>query len=1265
MLLFLIFPSLAAAAPYGGKVASGTATIIKEGPVTNINQKTPNSSINWQGFSIAGHETVNFNQPSRSSMTLNRVVGNERSVIDGALNANGKVFLVNSNGVLFGQGASVNVGGLVASTLDIGDDDFTAGRYEFNGRGGKVVNMGRIAVPDGGFVVMLGEQAINSGVIVARQGTVSLNGADKVTLNFNGDSLVNVMLDKGAVSALVENKRAVYADGGQVILTAKAANDAVSSRVNNDGLIQAQTVGQLKGDIRLYAYGGAVGVDGVLDASAPKGDGGFIETSGDSVKIAETAVITTAAPKGKAGTWLIDPVDFTIAKSGGDMTGSDLSSILDKNGQIILSSEGTKGGVNGDINVNDVITWSSDSVLTLDAYHDININNAINVNGNGRLVLIFGNDYNILTPASFSGTVLSPVDGYPVAKQDTSGGVYGSINFGPTGGSLNIAGVDYELIRTLEEMVAISSTSQNGRFALVNDLDLNSQIFDAAVVTILNKGGIFTGLGHTVKNLVIATEESNVGLFGNTNTLVSGGTGGVDTYLRDIGIIAPQITGGSSSRNVGALVGLNQASIKNAYVLGGEISAGDTFIGGLIGRTEGNENFLATLTDVFSSAYVTGGSNTGGLVGYITSFSAPFDSNAFKITNAHSTGKVISNKIAQLDINIGGLVGYISGPAILNSYASGAVIIEETAQHKNVGGLVGFIVSSLNSRIEDSFATGDVYAQSAAGGLIGSISIASGGSFALINSYALGKVNVQIAGALSAEGVGGLIGYASFASTRSSDKLSFDRVYAKGDVTVKAGTVQLNYVGGLIGFLQNATNAAATSTVVIKNAHADGNVIIEEQDPVKISDYVGGLIGSLTMGTLENCYATGNVSGRGFIGGLLGSVGGTRGSTILNSYATGDVTSYSTNASSRTGGLIGSSAYATTSNSYATGTVNGIQDVGGLIGYFASTSMIDGSYSTGSVSGTTNVGGLVGFVTGTTTIKNSYTTGITTGQTNQGGLIGNNSGVGTSISNSYWNQENGEAGYSGNREPIAFENSRAVDVATLDSEVGGYIREGQTFDSATDTRNQRIEAERLENERLEAIRIENERLENERLEAIRIENERLENERLEAIRIENERLENERLEAIRIENERLENERLEAIRIENERLEAIRIENERQEAIRAEENRLAEVAREAIVRSVSINSASSPTKGQILQVSFQSPSRADPPRSSLAAALVDANGISMTEPKFNDASFSADIRTVESGGFSLSRSENSAREGADSGGISSSGSEDSAQEEDE
>jgi filamentous hemagglutinin family protein len=375
------------AGPTGGTVVQGSAGIQQSGTTTNINQSTNKAIINWQGFSINSSETVNFNQPNVSSVTLNRVIGNEASVINGALNANGQVFIVNSAGVLFGKGAQVNVGGIVASTLDITNQNFMAGNYAFSGNSSaSVINRGKIHAADGGYVSLLGKTVANNGVIVANLGTVAMASGQQTTLNFGGNSLVDVTIDKGTLNALVSNKRAIIANGGQVILTAKAADEVLSAQVNNSGVIQARTMAALtgggagtqtasrKGSIRLLAQGGTVKVSGKLDASAPKGgDGGFIETSGNKVNIADSATITTLAPSGKSGTWLIDPDGYTIAASGGDTTGAALSSRLATNGTVIIAS--TDGnGTDGNINVNDTVSWASDAILSLNATQNININ---------------------------------------------------------------------------------------------------------------------------------------------------------------------------------------------------------------------------------------------------------------------------------------------------------------------------------------------------------------------------------------------------------------------------------------------------------------------------------------------------------------------------------------------------------------------------------------------------------------------------------------------------------------------------------------------------------------------------------------------------------------------------------------------------------------------------------------------------------------------------------------------------------------------------
>ena len=386
--------------PSGGIVAAGSATISSGSGTLTVNQSSQNAVLNWQSFSIGETGAVVYVQPNSNSVALNRVVGPDPSAILGSLSSNGKVFLVNPNGIVFGQGANVNVGGLVASTLDLSDADFMNGRYTFSGNGGSVVNEGRITA-DSGYVALLGGQVDNRGVIRANLGTVALAAGEAITLDVAGDGLLNVAVDKGAIGALVQNGGLLQADGGRVTMTAQAAGALLRTVVNNTGVVEARSLATRDGRILLLGdmQTGTVNVDGVLDASAPDGgNGGFIETSAATVTVADTARITTAAPLGVAGNWLIDPADFIIG-AGGNISGATLSKQLVTNNVTIstMPAPGAASGGNGDIFVNDAIAWTASGVpttLTLYGYRDVNINAPISAT-KGNLVVCCGRDINV------------------------------------------------------------------------------------------------------------------------------------------------------------------------------------------------------------------------------------------------------------------------------------------------------------------------------------------------------------------------------------------------------------------------------------------------------------------------------------------------------------------------------------------------------------------------------------------------------------------------------------------------------------------------------------------------------------------------------------------------------------------------------------------------------------------------------------------------------------------------------------------------------
>ena len=168
----------AAAAPQGGQVVGGSGSISTSGSTgqstTTINQASDKLSINWQSFNVGKTESVNFVQPSASAIAVNRILDTQGSQILGNVNANGQVWLINPNGVLFGKDAQINVGGLVASTLNPDDASIGSARSNFSGNStAGVVNFGQINTTQGGYVALLGHSASNQGSISAPGGTAA------------------------------------------------------------------------------------------------------------------------------------------------------------------------------------------------------------------------------------------------------------------------------------------------------------------------------------------------------------------------------------------------------------------------------------------------------------------------------------------------------------------------------------------------------------------------------------------------------------------------------------------------------------------------------------------------------------------------------------------------------------------------------------------------------------------------------------------------------------------------------------------------------------------------------------------------------------------------------------------------------------------------------------------------------------------------------------------------------------------------------------
>ncbi|MFV0436114.1 MAG: YDG domain-containing protein [Desulfopila sp.] len=247
------------ALPQNGKVTAGKAKIGASGLGSMvIEQQSKRAAINWQSFDIGRDASVQFRQPSADSVALNRVTGGSPSQILGQLKANGQVFLSNKRGVYFGKSARVDVGGLVATTHSMSDEEFMAGSTTFSRDGamGTVVNEGRLETM-GGYIALLAPEVRNKGVIVARKGTVALAAGEVFNLEFDeGGALMNVRVTPGQLATLVENGELIEAPGGQVIMSAGAANAIRSGVVRNSGTIDARGIDHADG--RVFLGGGRV-----------------------------------------------------------------------------------------------------------------------------------------------------------------------------------------------------------------------------------------------------------------------------------------------------------------------------------------------------------------------------------------------------------------------------------------------------------------------------------------------------------------------------------------------------------------------------------------------------------------------------------------------------------------------------------------------------------------------------------------------------------------------------------------------------------------------------------------------------------------------------------------------------------------------------------------------------------------------------------------------------------------------------------------------
>jgi len=798
--------------PAGGTVTSGKATISTPASGTlQIDQTTKIVIINWNSFNIAGGETTKFVQPNSSSIAVNRIGGNDPSTILGSLLANGKVVLINGNGILFGPGSKINVGSLLATTSDASDADIASGKAKFDKAGNpnaQIINQGNITAASGGMVGLIAPAVSNSGTITARLGSVTLGASNVFTVDFTGDGLVSFPVDGNVVAAAIgKNGKPVEAlvvndgkiSGGTVMLTARAAASLVTNVISMKGEIAATSAhdaggkivldGGNSGDIAvagsLNASGtsggsisvvsqGTTSISGTITAKNTTGKGGSIETSGHNLSIGGAKI-----DAGQGGSWLLDPYDLTVDATAA----TTIDTALDAGTNTTLQTEaGSASGAgvqnasgSGDIIVASALTWSGTGVLTLDAYRNVAINAPVTITGAGGLAVVYGDT----TSTGVNDGV--PADG--AFSFNSSGNVAFTTTSSGNNTALSFNGQAYTLENNIVDLASAIGGDASGFYALAKNYDATPDGTYTSSPISTTFTGTFEGLGNAISNLTINdTANANVGLFAqNTGT------------IRDIGLVNATVTSSMSQSdaitlanggagvlvNVGALVGDNTGKVLHSYA-SGAVQGGDiSDAGGLVGYNEAT----GTIDGSYTNGTVLTGNSVAGLASSWAGGLAA--QNSGTITNSYSKANVTGGNGIQGNSKtiIGGLIGLNDmGADIEQSYATGAVVSGQASQ---AGGLAGENDGTIGQSYASGSATGGD--DSRVGGLVGR----SYGSISY--SYALGAVSVGANGTdATSTGAGGLVGYSAGASTITES-------YSTGAVTAGSGMAAGAFVGRLAG----------------------------------------------------------------------------------------------------------------------------------------------------------------------------------------------------------------------------------------------------------------------------------------------------------------------------------------------------------------------------------------------------------------------------------------------------------------------------------
>lgn len=590
--------------PTGGVVVGGSATITQTGSSQlTINQSTDRGVIDWRSFSIGQGNRVDFIQPGRTSVTLNRVTGPDPSVIAGSLTANGQVVLINQAGVMFAGGSQVNVESLIASTANVANPQafMAGGKIAFDQAGAnphaRIVNDGTITVRDGGLVALLGPSAANNGVINARMGRVTIGGAETFTVDLNGDGLVNFAVGKpvsqtprdadGKALALASNTGTINADGGVVAITASAARGVVDGVVNLQGQINARTVTN-EGGVIVFGGGEStqVNVGGAIDVSGAGATqkGGTVAVTASKVNVQSTARINANGGAG-GGTVLVGG-----GKAGAGPIANAKNTSVAK-GAIITADATHKG------NGGTVVVWADNTTVfagTISAKGGAEGGNGGFAEVSGKAYLSFDGVVDLRATGGFqTGTLLLDPSDITISNGasvdiDLAGGTFTSekatsnIKASVIEGLLDSANVIVDATAgagagtgsiTVNDAINNATSTNTLTFKALTDITLNASVsVPLGAVAFSSTGGALNAAANSVNATTVSFSMGGaVTLTKSTNTIsnISGTAGGAVAIVSDteLTITAAGVTAGAATN-----VSITTSGATSDIVVSGAIS---------------------------------------------------------------------------------------------------------------------------------------------------------------------------------------------------------------------------------------------------------------------------------------------------------------------------------------------------------------------------------------------------------------------------------------------------------------------------------------------------------------------------------------------------------------------------------------------------------------------------------------------------------------------------------------------------------------------